>query len=200
MKKLFVLFICIAVACLLSSCVSGGAVAVNAPSENSQSEGKNDNKNDNSISATGASADSFVLGKIVTASQNNPFRLDGLRLDGDRILESKNGLEISTEGIRSRFVLDEKISFFVSSNLDELNEEVRVLCLEHRAAMAYSEMTVQDIKEASAFDERLSPAQFSVPNAAATVPSAKFRAGDYDIVFMCDSEIAYIVVTHFDES
>jgi hypothetical protein len=190
LKLRLIAVMCIIAAVLLCGCSSG------AQGSNPTGQTGSDEKDSNIVS-TAAAEDSFVLGKLVTVNDGTPFRIDGLRLDGNLTDEEKNGRLPDTYGIRSNFVLNEKISFFIDTDYrNDDAEDVKTLCLKHRAFSRYRGMSAKELKEESAFIERFRAADEDMPNFRASVSDKKFDSGDYDIIFTYKGSIVYYVVVH----
>lgn len=196
MKKALLLMILAAV-CIFSSCSGGEPVGVTAPTEAERVEGTGVETGTKPTETVEAS-DSFVLGKVITASADSKFKLYGLRLDGETTDKDKNGRAPSMDGVRSEFALDEKIKFYFDSNISDISDEVRVICIKHISPYDYNEITYKEIEKAAVFNRELKPARLYLPNFTSAIPSS-YDVGEYDILMMCGGEIAYITVIHLDE-
>ena len=196
MKKTVIILLCLVLVSSFASCGKKAETApVNSEPENIVSEPASETVTEQ-ISQQTATEDNYTLGTLVTVNGDTEFVLKGLRLDGNRSAGENNGKDFATEGIRSGFWLDERISFYLDTDYSDADsEDVKVICLPHRAFTEYEKTSFEDITENAAFVETFYGME--EPDYACFDPyvfSEDFTEGDYDILFTFKGEIAYYVV------
>jgi len=195
MKKAFAIIICLALIFSLAAC--GGKVQ---PEEtepaSSEAEITAASETETVTLPSSAAEDNYTLGTLVTVNGETPFVINGLRLDGNRSAGENNGRPYATEGIRSGFFLDERISFYIDtpySNPD--SEDAKVLCLPHRSFNKYENIPFDELAEEAAFCETFTGQESEeISCFDPYVFSEEFGEGDYDVLFTYQGGIVYYIV------
>ncbi len=139
--------------------------------------------------------DNYTLGALVTINGETEFKLNGLRLDGNRSAPENNGKDTATTGIRSGFFLDERIEFYLDTDYRKPDsEDVKVLCVKHRPYSEYSDISFDSLLEEAAFTETFTEQPADASCFDPYVFSENFGEGNYDVLFTYKGEIVYYIV------
>ena len=194
MKILLAIIICLALVFSFAACGKKAQPEETVPASEAESESA-PAQGDETLPSS-AAGDNYTLGTLVTVNGETPFVINGLRLDGNRSAGENNGRPYATEGIRSGFFLDERISFYIDtpySNPD--SEDAKVLCLPHRSFDKYENIPFDELAEEAAFCETFTGQESEeISCFDPYVFSEEFGEGDYDILFTYQDKIVYYIV------
>ena len=195
MKKGLALLLCAVLVCALAACSKAATEKETVPAGETETAQAQTETTEVTTQAT-ASVDNYTLGTLVTVNGNTPFKLNGLRLDGNRSATENNGKDFATENIRAGFWLDERIAFYLDTDYNNPDsEDVKVVCVPHRDITEYAEMTFDAILEEAAFVETFTGQENpEEPCFDPFVFGEDFEEGDYDLLFTYQGNIAYYMV------
>jgi len=192
MKRWIVLLLCAAFLATFAACAKtqGGSETETTDGGNTTQEATSE-----AVSQSPESTDNYTLGTLVTVNGNTPFKLNGLRLDGNRSASENNGKEFATQGIRAGFFLDERIAFYLDTDYRAPeSEDVKVVCVPHRDFAEYEKMSFDAIAEKAAFTEIFTEQPADASCFDPYVSSEDFKEGDFDVLFTYQGEIVYYIV------
>ncbi len=196
MKKALAIIICLALIFSFAACGKNAQPEETAPASSEAESESVPASQENETLPSSAAEDNYTLGTLVTINAETPFAISGLRLDGNRSATENNGKPYATEGIRSGFYLDERISFYIDtaySNPD--SEDAKVLCLPHRPFENYENIPFDELVEEAAFCETFTGQESEeVSCFDPYVFGEEFGEGDYDVLFTYKGEIVYYIV------
>ena len=193
MKRFTALLICAVLVFLFAACSKTGGESVS--NDDTTSAAQQEVTATSQAIENAESVDNYTLGTLVTVNGDTDFKLKGLRLDGNRSTAENNGKDFATEGIRSGFFLDERISFYLDTDYNNPDsEDVKIICLPHRAFEEYKKMTFDEMTEKAAFVETFTVQEADTACFDPYVFSEDFGEGDYDVLFTFKGEIVYYLI------
>lgn len=144
---------------------------------------------------TGTPADTAGAhyGVLIPVAEETILTLNGIRLQG---AQHPNGADkgTRTKEIDCEFKLDETIFFRLDTDYSDWDSgKVLAYAVRTRALEDYDYMTLQDIIDESAFTLVFSAQDAEGWNGRTVIDGDSFEEGGYDILFMADNAMAYIV-------